>query len=353
MPDVTPNLGLKKPLGNEVVSRAAYNENLDILDQNAAKASDLAAHLAETIQQGVHGVATTSSISLVVAPDGNDFNSGTATTLTGTVTVTAGSTTVTGNGTSFLSQVAIGDYIVVNNETRKVVSVSSDTQLSIDKDFINASSNIVAYVCKQPLKTLQAALNKLPRILLHKCYIYLAQGTYNERISICAFIGGAINSRDFLLYIYGGASLSDSVNYIFTNFWNISGNNCRILINGLKFTGTSMANAVSGFVNIEATQGVTIRYCQFTGAEVSFDIEAGLQAQYSKVRVFECDISNFVGSSVGRGLVSIDVSEICSYNNTGSGNTVALYVDGGIIRKCGTQPTGSTNEQSVNGGQIV
>lgn len=48
MPDVTLNLGLKKPLGNETISRAAYNENLDIMDQNAAKAVDLAAHLADT-----------------------------------------------------------------------------------------------------------------------------------------------------------------------------------------------------------------------------------------------------------------------------------------------------------------
>ncbi|OPY64069.1 MAG: hypothetical protein A4E56_00123 [Pelotomaculum sp. PtaU1.Bin065] len=44
MPDLTPNLGLKKPLGNETVSRAAYNENLDILDGNAAKADDLVTH---------------------------------------------------------------------------------------------------------------------------------------------------------------------------------------------------------------------------------------------------------------------------------------------------------------------
>jgi hypothetical protein len=54
MPDVTPRLGLKKPLGNEVVSRAAYNENIDLIDQNAAKASDLAAHLAD-VASNAHG----------------------------------------------------------------------------------------------------------------------------------------------------------------------------------------------------------------------------------------------------------------------------------------------------------
>jgi len=44
MPDVTTSLGLKKPLGNETVSRAAYNENLDILDAAVVKKSDFASH---------------------------------------------------------------------------------------------------------------------------------------------------------------------------------------------------------------------------------------------------------------------------------------------------------------------
>jgi|GEM_PF-5739594 len=42
MPDVTPRLGMKKPLGNENVTRAAYNENLDIIDANAASKSEVA-----------------------------------------------------------------------------------------------------------------------------------------------------------------------------------------------------------------------------------------------------------------------------------------------------------------------
>ena len=48
MPNLTPNLGLKKPLGTEFVTRAAYSENLDILDENAAKAEGLIA-LEDTI----------------------------------------------------------------------------------------------------------------------------------------------------------------------------------------------------------------------------------------------------------------------------------------------------------------
>ncbi|SHK96831.1 hypothetical protein [Desulforamulus aeronauticus] len=51
MPTTTPNLGLKKPLGNEVFNRQAYNENLDLMDQNAAKKTELDAHLADYTQQ--------------------------------------------------------------------------------------------------------------------------------------------------------------------------------------------------------------------------------------------------------------------------------------------------------------
>lgn len=45
MPELTPKLGLKKPLGNETVSRAAYNENLDLIDQNAASQEEFDSHL--------------------------------------------------------------------------------------------------------------------------------------------------------------------------------------------------------------------------------------------------------------------------------------------------------------------
>ncbi|NPV90096.1 MAG: hypothetical protein HPY50_04880 [Firmicutes bacterium] len=45
MPDLTPNLGLKKPLGNETVSRTAYNENLDLIDQNAASQDEVTDHI--------------------------------------------------------------------------------------------------------------------------------------------------------------------------------------------------------------------------------------------------------------------------------------------------------------------
>lgn len=41
MPQLTPRLGLQKPLGNEIVSRIAYSFNLDVLDERVASLDDL------------------------------------------------------------------------------------------------------------------------------------------------------------------------------------------------------------------------------------------------------------------------------------------------------------------------
>ncbi|MEK3912227.1 hypothetical protein [Paenibacillus sp. FSL H7-0331] len=85
MPDTTPNLGLKKPLGNENVSRAAYNENLDIIDASAARKTDLIAHqnaadphpqyatdtdlAAHATENNVHGATSSSAAGMIVARD--------------------------------------------------------------------------------------------------------------------------------------------------------------------------------------------------------------------------------------------------------------------------------------------
>ena len=55
---------------------------------------------------------------------------GTLFTLTGSIDTTA-STTVTGSGTKFLTELSIGDEIVVSSETRIVTAIASDTSLTV------------------------------------------------------------------------------------------------------------------------------------------------------------------------------------------------------------------------------
>ncbi|NDI34568.1 WD40 repeat domain-containing protein [Chengkuizengella sediminis] len=48
MPELTPNLEIKKPLGNENVSRHSFNENWDIIDEQVARKDDFQTHASST-----------------------------------------------------------------------------------------------------------------------------------------------------------------------------------------------------------------------------------------------------------------------------------------------------------------
>lgn len=74
--------------------------------------------------------ATTAEIITLV-----DWYSDAITTPSGTVTTTAGSTTVTGSGTTFTSH-APGDRIVVNNETRIIETITSNTVLNTTTEWL-------------------------------------------------------------------------------------------------------------------------------------------------------------------------------------------------------------------------
>ncbi|WP_128894650.1 hypothetical protein [Longirhabdus pacifica] len=48
MPDITPKLGIKKPLGNEYVSRQSFNDNWDTVDERVASQVELNEHKADS-----------------------------------------------------------------------------------------------------------------------------------------------------------------------------------------------------------------------------------------------------------------------------------------------------------------
>jgi len=65
---------------------------------------------------------------------------GTTFTLTGSINPTA-STTVTGSGTKFLTELSIGDEIVVSSETRIVSAIASDTSLTVSIATTNTAND--------------------------------------------------------------------------------------------------------------------------------------------------------------------------------------------------------------------
>mgnify|MGYP003681317250 CR=1 FL=1 len=61
-------------------------------------------------------------------------------TLTGSINPTA-STTVTGSGTKFLTELSVGDEIVVSSETRIVSAIASDTSLTVSVATTNTAND--------------------------------------------------------------------------------------------------------------------------------------------------------------------------------------------------------------------
>jgi hypothetical protein len=55
--------------------------------------------------------------------------------INGTVAVTNGSATVTGTGTSFATQLLVGDYIVIRGQSYKVITIVSNTDLRISPEY--------------------------------------------------------------------------------------------------------------------------------------------------------------------------------------------------------------------------
>ena len=67
-------------------------------------------------------------------------NKDTYKTKTGTVSVTAGSPTVTGSGTAFTTEFAANDRIQINNINYRVLSITSDTVLTLDFNVVSSVS---------------------------------------------------------------------------------------------------------------------------------------------------------------------------------------------------------------------
>ena len=98
--------------------------------------------------EGIHsyakGVVACQGSNIYYSPNGTTWtqvNKDTYITKTGTVSVSAGSATVTGSGTSFTSQFSVGDDIKINNEIFNVLSITNNTSMTVDGNFVATASS--------------------------------------------------------------------------------------------------------------------------------------------------------------------------------------------------------------------
>ena len=90
------------------------------------------------------GVVACASSNIFYSADGTTWtqvNKDTYQAKTGTVAVTSGSATITGSDTSFTTEFAVGDDILINGEQFLVLSIANDTSMAADGNFQSSASS--------------------------------------------------------------------------------------------------------------------------------------------------------------------------------------------------------------------
>ena len=110
------------------------------------------------------------------------------TKITGTANIQSSNVMIVGTGTSFKSELHVGDSIKIGSNTRKVTIIASDTSLNVDSAFGETANNkYVRLWNKYMLGGENYAQNKLPTVTV------TSSGGTNANISVTAIMGDGEN----------------------------------------------------------------------------------------------------------------------------------------------------------------
>lgn len=193
----------------------------------------------------------------------------------------------------------------------------------------NDSNNGLTNTAGGAFKTIQAAINSLPKRLDANATVNVAAGTYDEDVVVSGFIGMGT------LTINGdtAASTSRSVRRIRILF-----NSTYVYAGGFNITSTTTLG-----INVFASTHVYLRYMNM----IAVASQVGLYVESSYVVVSDSVVSNkaYAISSAGGSYVW---ASYC----TGSGNTIGLYSEAATITVYGSEPSGATQRSVAVGGDI-
>lgn len=96
------------------------------------------------ISESTYGFAESGSINTA------DYNLAASSVLTGTLTATNGSATITGVGTLFTTQLAFGDLITLSGIQHRVLSITSNTNLTLTTTFAGTTSTLTSVAVSKP-----------------------------------------------------------------------------------------------------------------------------------------------------------------------------------------------------------
>ena len=240
---------------------------------------------------------------------------------TGTITTTVSSNVITGSGTSWSSNLSIGDYIVFNNNIYTITAVNSNTEIEINEIYNGRTESSVAY---------KAGLF-LTNINLENFTIQNQNlSTQGEVIDINGLINSTI--KNIIIKDCDNAySLGfDIVNFYKNNVENLDVSNCGLY--GIRLNGGCSYNIFDNlFANNNGYSGIHIRgtYNIFSNIYVGNNHNSGLSLSIAHNNEFNNIIahSNYASSGGAIYILSSDKNNfnyIQSYNSNENGIYLAF-----------------------------
>ena len=168
-------------------------------------------------------------------------------------------------------------HVKINQSVSDVVPACTTADITLyvrtdGSDTNDGSANDASHA----LKTIQAAINKIPQIVNHYVNIYVAEGTYDEALQIQGFVGNGY------ITIIGATELADThmIKSIAVRYCS-----CRVDIKGFKAT----ENLWTSFF-VYACMLTQFYWCKSsvpaTGAKHGFNFSNSIGT------VVDCEISN-------------------------------------------------------------
>jgi hypothetical protein len=194
-----------------------------------------------------------------------------------------------------------------------------------------------------PYKTIQAALNAVP-VFFVNVTVSIKPGTYQESVSLTTLhIGRVLTIKSFsgqkdVTITYGNSGI----------FMDLENLYLLLSISELKFISVDASMGKTGAYLVQI-HNVNVSNCEFEGFTL------GEKSCVLFWNCFSASVSNSIFRKAGYGLRMLSCANTLSKSNTSDGNLeYGLRAEDGVIRRVGTQPTGTiANTVIIGGGQIL
>lgn len=221
-----------------------------------------------------------------------------------------------------------GNLTTLDNKVTEHLDEYATTQnLTFYVNAINGSDSNDGKTNDNAFKTIQKAINMLPKFVDHTVTINVAEGVYDDNVDIRGFVGRG------RIILNGSTVLTTERTITKLTINNVT---LRITVSGFALTQDVNISYAANYVEV-----ARLKLLSNTSVQGIFIWGSPL------VSVENCEITERTNA------ITVNHGKVYSSNNIGTGNVFGLLSQrGATLSKSGTQPSGNTTESFNTGGVI-